>query len=85
MTLVFRSAWDWVAVEGDAELTGPDDHLPGFDDGQLPRLLREIYASAVGGTPDQWAGLDARMAVERQTAVLVRPVRIYSNPPDPEA
>jgi len=46
----------------------------------LPRLLREIYAAAAGGTADDWAELDEVMAAERHTAVLIRPARIYSNP-----
>ena len=76
-TILFRSGWDWVAVEGDAELAGPDDPLDGFDLSDLPRLLREIYATAAGGTPDDWAQLDEAMTSERHTAVLVRPVRTY--------
>jgi PPOX class probable F420-dependent enzyme len=80
VTVVFRSGWDWLAVEGDADLAGPDDDLDGLEAGDLPRVLREVYAAAVGGTEDEWVGLDAVMAAERHTAVLVRPVRVYSNP-----
>ncbi|MEX0666675.1 MAG: pyridoxamine 5'-phosphate oxidase family protein [Acidimicrobiia bacterium] len=79
-TIVFRSGWDWVAVEGDAELAGPDDAIEGFDPGAVPRLLREIYAAAVGGTADDWTGMDQQMADEGHSAVLVRPQRVYSNP-----
>jgi PPOX class probable F420-dependent enzyme len=82
-TVVFRSGWDWVAVEGDADLVGPDDHLDGLDAEDVPLLLREVYAAAVGGTQDQWTDLDATMAAERHTAVLIRPVRVYSNPGEP--
>jgi PPOX class probable F420-dependent enzyme len=80
VTVVFRSGWDWVAVEGDADLAGPDDHLEGLDDGAVPRLLREVYAAAVGGTQDEWIELDPVVAAERHTAVLVRAARVYSNP-----
>ena len=80
VTVVFRSGWDWVAVEGDADLAGPDDHLEGLDKSDVPRLLRQVYAAAVGGTQEQWVELDAEMASERHAAVLVRPVRVYSNP-----
>jgi len=80
MTVVFRSGWDWVAVEGDAELAGPDDVVAGFDPSDVPRLLRVVYAAAVGGSEVDWGDLDAVMAAERHTAVLVRPSRIYSNP-----
>lgn len=31
-TLGFRAGWEWVAVEGPAQLAGPDDPLPGLDD-----------------------------------------------------
>jgi hypothetical protein len=68
LTIVFRSGWEWVAVEGHAELA--DDR----------RLLRDVYAAAVGGTGEEWAELDDVMAAERHTAVLVHPDRVYSNP-----
>jgi len=79
-TVVFRSGWDWVAIEGEAELAGPGDVLEGFDRADVPRLLRVVYAAAVGGSEGDWAELDAVMAAERHTAVPVRPSRIYSNP-----
>jgi hypothetical protein len=69
-----------VAVEGDADLAGPDDLLEGFEPANVPRLLREIYASAVGGAPDEWSKLDEVMATERHTAVLLRHTRVYPNP-----
>jgi PPOX class probable F420-dependent enzyme len=79
-TVLFRSGWEWVAVEGDAGLAGPADVLEGLESRDVPRVLRDVYAAAVGGTGDEWAELDAVMAAERHTAVLIRPVRIYSNP-----
>lgn len=79
-TVVFRSGWDWVAVEGDANLAGPDDPLDGLDAADQPRLLRAVYAAAVGGTQADWAELDGVMAAERHTAVLILPSRVYSNP-----
>jgi hypothetical protein len=81
MTVVFRSGWDWVAVEGTAELAGPDDNLEGLDPREVPRLRREVYAAAVGGTADDWAAMDEVMDAEGHTAVLIRPTRVYSNPP----
>lgn len=80
LTVVFRSGWEWMAVEGTADLAGPDDLLDGMQPGDMPRLLREVYAAAVGGSADDWAALDDTFAAERHTAVLVRPGRIYSNP-----
>jgi hypothetical protein len=80
ITVVFRADREWVAVEGDAQLAGPDDPLAGLDPTEQPGLLRDVYAAAVGGTRDDWAQLDEAMATERHTAVLIRPTRIYSNP-----
>lgn len=79
-TVLFRSGWEWVAVEGDADLVGPDDLLVGLECDDTPRLLRAVYAGAAGGTHDNWANLDDVMASERHTAVLIRPNRIYTNP-----
>jgi hypothetical protein len=77
ITLVFRSGWDWVAAEGDAELAGPDDNLTGLAAERLPEVLRAVYAAAVGGSPDDWASVDERMAAERHTAVFVSVSRLY--------
>jgi hypothetical protein len=79
LTVVFRSGWDWATVEGSADLAGPDDPLDGFALADLPRLLRTVYAAAVGGTQEDWSELDEKMAEERHTAVLVRVTRAYSN------
>lgn len=80
LTVVFRSGWEWVAVEGAADLAGPTDRFEGLERNDLPRLLRTVYAAAVGGIQDDWAELDEVMAAEGHTAVLVHPVHIYSNP-----
>lgn len=80
VTVVFRSGWEWVAVEGDAELVGRNDVLAEGPLRDIPRLLREIYAAAVGGAADDWTELDGVFVAEDHTAVLVRPSRIYSNP-----
>jgi len=77
VTVVFRSGWEWIAVEGTAELAGPRDPLEGLAHDDVARLLRSVYAAAVGGSPDHWSGLGESMAAEGHTAVLVRPVRIY--------
>jgi hypothetical protein len=81
VTVVFRCGWNWLAVEGIAELIGPDDSYPGLDGEDHAGLLRSINAAAVGGEPDDWRELDAEMAGERHTAVLVRPTRCYSGTP----
>ena len=80
VTVVFRSGWEWVAVEGDATLAGAEDHLEGLGPGAVAGLLRAVYAAAVGGRPEDWSGLDDAMVTEGHTAVLVRPVRAYGNP-----
>ena len=79
-TVVFRSGWDWVAVEGNATVIGPDDRFDGMDDASMMGLVRAIYAAAVGGTPEEWSHLDATMATERHTAVLITPTRVYPEP-----
>lgn len=74
-----RSGWQWVSVEGRAEIIGPDDPHPGFDAERLRLLLREVFCCA-GGTHDNWAEYDRAMAEQRRAIVLVVPDRIYSNP-----
>ena len=78
VTIVVRAGWQWVAIEGRAELIGPDDPHPGVDAERLRVLLREIFAAA-GGTHDDWDTYDRVMREEKRTAVLVAPTRIYSN------
>ncbi len=79
-TVVFRSGWDWIAVEGATELIGPDDPIHGLSAADVQGLLRAIYAAAVGGDPEGWAGMDESIRDERHTAVLVHAKRTYSNP-----
>ena len=78
LTLVARADWEWVAIEGTAELIGPDDPATGIDADGVRRLLREVFTAA-GGTHDDWPTYDRVMAEERRTAVLVVPRRVYSN------
>ncbi len=80
-TVVFRSGWEWVGVEGNVDLVGPDDRLDGFASEAVTRVFHEIYAAAIGGTADDWAARDEVIELERHTAVLVRPIRVYSSPP----
>lgn len=75
-TLTFRAGWEWIAVEGRAELLGPDD--PGLDPDRLRLLLREIFRAA-GGDHDDWDEYDLQMRRQRRAAVLLIPDRIYSN------
>jgi PPOX class probable F420-dependent enzyme len=79
IAVVVRAGWQWVAVEGRAELIGPDDPHPEVDDERLRLLLREIF-SAAGGTHDDWDTYDKTMRDDRRTAVFVEASRVYSNP-----
>jgi PPOX class probable F420-dependent enzyme len=78
LSVTFRSGWEWAAVEGRAELIGPDDPHPDVDAEGLRLLLRQVFAAA-GGTHDDWDAYDRAMAEQRRTAVLFIPTRIYSN------
>ena len=78
-TIVVRAGWQWAAVEGDAEIVGPDDPRSGVDDEALRRLRQDVFRAA-GGTHDDWDTYDRVMAEERRAAVLVTPRRTYSNP-----
>jgi hypothetical protein len=75
-TIVLRAGWQWAAVEGRAELAGPDDALPGIDPERLRLLLRQIFTAA-GGAHQDFGAYDRAMAAERRTAVLVTPARLY--------
>ncbi|HEX6656811.1 MAG TPA: TIGR03618 family F420-dependent PPOX class oxidoreductase [Ilumatobacter sp.] len=79
ITIVVRAGWQWVAVEGRAEIIGPDDPHRDVDAERLRVLLREIFTAA-GGTHDDWDTYDTVMRDEKRTAVLVTPTRTYSNP-----
>jgi PPOX class probable F420-dependent enzyme len=78
LTVTFRSGWEWAAVEGRAELIGPDDPHPEVDAEGIRLLLRQVFTAA-GGTHDDWESYDRSMAEQRRTAVLFTPTRIYSN------
>ena len=77
-TIVARAGWEWVAVEGNAEILGPDDLHPDVDSQTLRALLRTIFQAA-GGTHDDWDTYDRVMAEERRAAVLLAPHRTYTN------
>jgi hypothetical protein len=77
-TVVLRAGGQWAAVEGPAELAGPDDPLDGVDAERLRLLLREIFTAA-GGTHEDFGAYDRAMVAERRTAILVTPARVYRN------
>jgi PPOX class probable F420-dependent enzyme len=78
-TIVVRGGWRWLAVEGVAEIVGPDDPRPEVDPERLRVLLRDIFKAA-GGRHDDWDAYDRTMAEEGRAAVLISPERMYSNP-----
>jgi PPOX class probable F420-dependent enzyme len=78
-TIVARAGWQWAAVEGTAEIIGPDDPHPDVDSERLRLLLQDIFRAA-GGTHDDWDTYDRVMADERRAAVLLAPRRAYTNP-----
>jgi PPOX class probable F420-dependent enzyme len=78
-TIVVRAGWQWAAVEGIAEIVGPDDPNPAVDSERLRLLLREVFRAA-GGTHEDWDAYDRAMADERRAAILIAPTRIYMNP-----
>jgi PPOX class probable F420-dependent enzyme len=78
INLTFRAGRQWVAIEGRAELIGPDDRHPDIDADGLRLLLRQVFTAA-GGTHDDWLAYDRAMAEQGRSAVLVQPLRLYSN------
>ena len=76
ISVTFRSGWRWAAIEGHAELIGPDDPHAEVDAERLRMLLREIFVAA-GGSHENWDEYDQVMAEQRREAVLVVPTRIY--------
>jgi PPOX class probable F420-dependent enzyme len=79
IAIVVRAGWQWTAVEGAAQIIGPDDPHPKVDDERLRLLLQEIFRGA-GGTHEDWDTYDRVMREERRAAILVTPARVYSNP-----
>jgi PPOX class probable F420-dependent enzyme len=78
VTVVFRAGWEWMTIEGEAELAGPDDPLPSLDADGVRLLLRDIFTAA-GGAHEDFDEYDRVMAAEHRTAILIRPTRAYSN------
>lgn len=77
-TVVVRAGWEWAAVEGVADIIGPDDPHADVDEEALRLLLREIFRAA-GGNHDDWDSYDRVMREERRAAVLITPHRTYGN------
>ena len=76
ISVVLRVGWRWAAVEGPAQIIGPDDPTEGVGPERLRLLLREIFIAA-GGTHDDFEEYDRVMAAERRAAVLITPDRVF--------
>ena len=79
INLLARRGWDWAAVDGDAEIFGPDDPQVGVDADLVRLLVRAVYQAA-GGTHDDFDEFDRVMAEEGRGVVTVVPRRYYTNP-----
>jgi PPOX class probable F420-dependent enzyme len=75
-TVVFRSGWQWIGVDGNASLAGPNDQADGMLPSEIPQVLRNIFTAA-GGQHDDWEEYDRVMAAEGRTAVFVEMDRVY--------
>jgi PPOX class probable F420-dependent enzyme len=73
-SLTWRVGRRWIAVDGDAEIVGPDE----TDPESLRLLLRDVF-TACGGTHDDWDTYDRVMREEGRVAVLVTPRKVYGN------
>jgi PPOX class probable F420-dependent enzyme len=76
ISVVLRAGWQWSAVDGSAEIIGPDDPAAGVGPERLRLLLREIFTAA-GGTHDDFDEYDRVMAADRRAAVLITPQRVW--------
>lgn len=74
-TIVFRSGWSWVGVEGTTTIIGPDDPSVDFHPAGIPGLLRDVFTAA-GGAHEDWDEYDRVMTAERRAAVFIHPTRI---------
>jgi PPOX class probable F420-dependent enzyme len=75
-SVVLRAGWQWAAVEGPAQIAGPDDPVDGIGPERLRLLLREIFTAA-GGAHENFEEYDRVMAAERRAAVLITPERVF--------
>jgi PPOX class probable F420-dependent enzyme len=78
VSVVLRASWQWAAVEGTAQIIGPDDPVADIGPERLRLLLREIFIAA-GGTHDDFDEYDRVMAADRRAAVLITPERVFGN------
>lgn len=79
INVVVRRGWQWAAVDGDAELIGPDDPHPGVAAEDLRLLIRQVFQAA-GGTHEDYDEFDRVMVEDRRCVVLITPRRYYTNP-----
>jgi hypothetical protein len=80
-SVVARSGWEWVTVEGTAELVAGDGSPLGIDCDGVRALLRAVSAAAIGGAPDDWTAHVDALDLDGHVVVLVVPERIYAGAP----
>lgn len=78
VSIVVHAGFQWVTVEGTAELAGPADEVTGLDAEGLRLLYRAVFTAA-GGTHDDFDAFDRAMVDETRAVILITPTRIYSN------
>jgi PPOX class probable F420-dependent enzyme len=78
-TIVARAGWRWAAVEGRADIFGPDDPHLEIDSETVRLVLRKVFVAA-GGSHDDWDTYDRTLAEERSAAVMITPQRTYPEP-----
>jgi PPOX class probable F420-dependent enzyme len=78
-TITFRSGSKWVTVEGALTLVGPEDAAEGFNQTEVPELLRGIQVALRGGHED-WDAFDKQMVEQQRAAAYISMDRVYTNP-----
>jgi PPOX class probable F420-dependent enzyme len=76
ISVTLRAGWRWAAVEGPAEIAGPDHPMEGIGAERLRLLLREVFIAA-GGVHEDFDTYDRVMAEERRAVVLITPERVF--------
>ena len=72
--LVGSEDWrDFVVLEGEARLVGPDD----LDEDVYRETLREVYRTAAGEEHPNWEEYDQAMVDDGRYAVIVVPTHVY--------
>ncbi len=79
VTIVWRIGWEWVAVDGRAEIVGPHDSVDGMTPADLPDCCERLYAAAVGGRRATGPRSTRKWPTRGTPPCSSGPTRIYSN------